>query len=256
MEFSFISKNALIEEDVDLGVGCIIEDGVKIGKGTKIGNYVVIKAGTTVGKNCQIGDFTILGKAPALSKMSTAKKDFGVLTVGDEVKINSHAILFAGSTIGNGCVIGDQATIRERVNIGNETVVGRGVCIENDVTIGKRCRIQTNAYITAYTTLEDYVFIAPCVTTTNDNFMGRTEKRLELMKGPVFKKGCRIGGNAIILPGVVIGKEAFVAAGSVVTRNVPEKTVVKGVPAKPFREVPEEELLIYQDYYREEIEDD
>lgn len=251
-EKAFVSAEAKVEEDVSIGVGCVIEKGVTIGSGTVIGNYVIIKEGTEVGSNCFIGDFAVLGKRPQLSKMSTAKREIGNLKIGSGVKINSFTVVFAGSQIGDGCVIGDQAAIRERVTIGSETTVGRGVCIENDVKIGRRCRIQTNAYITAYSELEDYVFIAPCVTTTNDNFMGRTKKRLALMKGPIIKRGARVGGNAILLPGVIIGEEAFIAAGAVVTKDVPARTVVKGIPARPFREVPEEELLENQDFYREE----
>jgi acetyltransferase-like isoleucine patch superfamily enzyme len=115
--------------------------------------------------------------------------------------------------------------------------------VENDTTIGSRTRIQTGAYITAYVTVEEDVFIAPMVVTTNDNFMGRTEKRLALMRGCTIRRGARVGGGAHILPGVEICEEAFVATGSVVTRDVPARTVVMGVPAKPVREVPADELL-------------
>jgi acetyltransferase-like isoleucine patch superfamily enzyme len=91
--------------------------------------------------------------------------------------------------------------------------------------------------------LEEDVFIAPCVVTTNDNFMGRTEARLALMKGPVVRRGARVGGGAILCPGIEVGEEAFVGAGAVVTKDVPPRMVVVGSPARAIRPVPEEELL-------------
>ena len=90
--------------------------------------------------------------------------------------------------------------------------------------------------MTAYSTLEEDVFVAPCVVTTNDNFMGRTEKRLELMKGPTIRRGARVGGGAILCPGVEVGEEAFVGAGAVVTKDVPPRTVVVGTPARVLRD--------------------
>jgi acetyltransferase-like isoleucine patch superfamily enzyme len=122
-------------------------------------------------------------------------------------------------------------------------VIGRGVLIENDSKIGARTRLQANAYITNYSTVEEDVFIAPGVQTTNDNFMGRTEKRFELMRGPTIRRGARVGGAAVLLPGVEIGEEAFVGAGAVVLRDVPARKLVVGNPARILRDVPEEELL-------------
>ena len=81
------------------------------------------------------------------------------------------------------------------------------------------------------------------MSTTNDNFMGRTEKRHELIKGATIRRAARVGGSSCLLPGIEIGEEAFVAAGALVTRDVPPRTLVMGVPAKAIREVPEEELL-------------
>jgi len=140
-------------------------------------------------------------------------------------------------------IVGDQACVRERVTIGDDVVVGRGSLVENDTTVGALTKIQADAYITAYSTLEDNVFIAPCVVTTNDNLMGRTEKRYELIKGPTIRRGARVGGGAILCPGVEIGEEAFVGAGAVVVKDVPPRTLVVGNPARVLREVPETELL-------------
>jgi acetyltransferase-like isoleucine patch superfamily enzyme len=81
------------------------------------------------------------------------------------------------------------------------------------------------------------------VTTTNDNFMGRTEARFDQIKGAIIKKGARVGGASIILPGITIAEETFVAAGALVTKDTEPKTLIKGVPAKIVRSVPEEELL-------------
>jgi acetyltransferase-like isoleucine patch superfamily enzyme len=81
------------------------------------------------------------------------------------------------------------------------------------------------------------------VVTTNDNFMGRTEQRLALMKGPTIRRGARIGGGAILCPGIEVGEEAFVGAGAVVTKDVPPRALVVGSPARILREVPDEELL-------------
>jgi acetyltransferase-like isoleucine patch superfamily enzyme len=124
----------------------------------------------------------------------------------------------------------------------DDCILGRGSLIENDTTIGAGTRIQADAYVTAYSTLEEDVFIAPCVVTTNDNFMGRTEQRRELMRGPTIRRGARIGGGAILCPAVEVGEEAFVGAGAVVTKDVPPRTVVVGSPARVLREVDPAEL--------------
>jgi acetyltransferase-like isoleucine patch superfamily enzyme len=122
-------------------------------------------------------------------------------------------------------------------------VIGRGSLVENDTTVGDRTKIQADAYVTAYSILEEDVFIAPRVITTNDNFMGRTEKRHALRKGPTIRRGARVGAGAVICPAVEIGAEAFVGAGAVVVKDVPPQAVVVGNPARVLRDVPSEELL-------------
>src|SRR5258708_27383428 len=117
-------------------------------------------------------------------------------------------------------------------------ILGRGSLIENDTTVGAMTKIQAEAYITAYSTLEENVFIAPCVVTTNDNFMGRTEARHALIKGPTIRRGARVGGGAVLLPGIEIGEEAFVGAGAVVTKDVPARQLVVGNPPRLLRHVP------------------
>jgi acetyltransferase-like isoleucine patch superfamily enzyme len=209
-----------------------------------VGENVVIYPGTVIGAGCQIGDNVVLGKQPALSARSTAKREeLQSLELGEGTIVSTGAIVFAGTTIGARSIIGDQSCVRERCELGADVVVGRGSLVENDTRIGARTKIQANAYVTAYSTLEEDVFIAPCVVTTNDNFMGRTEKRHELRQGPTIRRGARIGGAAVLLPGIEVGVEAFVGAGAVVTKDVPARAVVVGSPARQIREVPAEELL-------------
>ncbi len=209
-----------------------------------IAETAVVYPGVELGEGVAIGDHAVVGKQPTFGRRSTARREeLPPLVVGEESAILALAVVFAGTRLGARVVVGDQACVRERCELGDEVVVGRGSLVENDTTIGARTRIQANAYVTAYSTLEEDVFIAPGVTTTNDNFMGRTEKRLDAMRGPTIRRGARIGGGAVLLPGIEIGEEAFVGAGAVVLRDVPPRAVVVGNPARQIREVADEELL-------------
>lgn len=242
--YGHIDETAEMGSNLVFGYNVIIGPNVKIGDNVTIGNNVVIYEDTEINDNVTIADFSVLGKLPQLSSSSTAKKDVdSPLTVEEYAKIGIGVIVSRGTLIGKECVLGDKCSVRERVRIGNSTVIGMSVVVENDTTVGNNTKIQTGAYITAYVTIENNVFIAPMVTTTNDNYMGRTEKRFKEIKGAHIKVGARVGANSIILPGIIIGKEAFVAAGSIVTRNVPDKKLVMGIPAKVVREVPQDELL-------------
>jgi acetyltransferase-like isoleucine patch superfamily enzyme len=200
--------------------------------------------GTVLGEGVQVLENAVVGKQPVLSPHSTAKREpLSPVEIGDGTIVSTAAIVFAGSRIGARVILGDQSCVRERVTIGDDVVLGRGSLVENDTTIGRLTKIQAEAYITAYSTLEESVFIAPCVVTTNDNFMGRTEQRHELMRGPTIRRGARVGGGAVLCPGIEIGEEAFVGAGTVVTKDVPPRAVVVGNPARVLREVAPDELL-------------
>jgi acetyltransferase-like isoleucine patch superfamily enzyme len=204
----------------------------------------VVHPGTVLGEGVRVLEYAVVGKQPVLSPRSTARReDLPPARLGDGTVVSTGAVVFAGTTIGERVIVGDQSCIRERVTLGDDVVVGRGSLVENDTTVGAMTKIQAEAYITAYSTLEDHVFIAPCVVTTNDNFMGRTERRHELMRGPTIRRGARIGGGAVLCPGIEIGEEAFVGAGAVVTTDVAAGAVVVGNPARKIRDVPDEERL-------------
>jgi UDP-2-acetamido-3-amino-2,3-dideoxy-glucuronate N-acetyltransferase len=204
----------------------------------------IVYPGTMLGDGVKVLEHAVVGKQPSLSPRSTAKReDLPPAEIGDGTIVSTGAVVFAGTTVGARVILGDQSCVRERVAVGDDVVIGRGSLVENDTTIGAMTKIQAEAYITAYSTLEEHVFIAPCVVTTNDNFMGRTERRHDLIKGPTIRRGARVGGGAVLLPGVEIGEEAFVGAGAVVTRDVEPRVIVVGNPARVMRPVPEDELL-------------
>lgn len=228
-----------------LGEGVVIEARVLIGAGTALGHGVVVRAGSRIGKNCRIDDYAVLGKTPSRGKISaiTKEKHLPPLRVGDGCKIGAHAVIYRGANIGRDCLIADLAQVREDVTIGAMTIVGRGAYVENKVTVGSKVKIESHAYVCALSAVGDGCFIAPGAVFTNDNFMARTRERFKFHKGPTLKKGARVGAHATLLPGVVLHEDAVVAAGAVVTHDVPARTIVAGCPAKFFREVPENQLL-------------
>lgn len=228
----------------ELGHNLLLGENVQIGKDVVFGANVVVYDDTVIGDGCFIQDNVVLGKVPSLSPTSTAKRsELPGLVLGAGCVISTGAVVYRGTTLGAGCILGDYAGVRERCKLGEKVVVGRSSVVENDTTIGVLTKIQTNVYITAYMTIEDRCFIAPCVQTTNDNFMGRTEKRHKLIKGATIRRGARIGGGVVLCPAIEIGEEAFIAAGAVVTKDAPARKVLMGVPARVVRDVNEVELL-------------
>jgi acetyltransferase-like isoleucine patch superfamily enzyme len=221
----------------------ILHGEVHVGEGVRFGDFVVVHDGSRIGANCTIGDHAVLGKAPKLAPHSAAAGgEQGALELAAGVSVGAGAIVFAGARIGEGAILGDQSFVRERASIGARTVIGRGSVVDNDVQVGARVRVQTNVYLTSATVIEDDVFVGPGAITTNDDTMSRHAPGMALA-GAILRRACRIGGGVVLTPGVEIGEEAFVAAGSVVTRDVPPRAVVMGVPARVVREVGDEDLL-------------
>jgi len=226
------------------GSNVVIEDNVVIGLDVTIGNNVTIYNDTVIGNNVTIQDNVVIGKSPFRAKNSILKENpVAPAIINDNCVIGTSSIIYAGAKIDKDVFIADLVTIRERVSIGNNTIIGRGVAIENDCSVGSFCKIQTNAYITAFSNLGNNIFIAPGVVTSNDNYMGRSKERLGKIKGVTINNGGRIGANATILPSIIIYEDGAVGAGSVVTKNVEPAELVIGIPAKKHRNVPSEQLL-------------
>ncbi|HOH97276.1 MAG TPA: DapH/DapD/GlmU-related protein [Candidatus Cloacimonadota bacterium] len=241
----FIHPSVKLGENVEIGYNTVILADVEIGANCLIGHNVVIHPGTKIGESVRIDDGVIIGKKPLSSPRSIFKvpDNLTPAEIGSFCQIGANVVIYVQCKIGERNLIADLATIRENVSVGSLNIIGRNVTIENFVTIGDRNKFETNSYITAYSTVEDYCFVAPCVATSNDNFMARDKERFNHFKGITMKRGSRIGVNATILPGKIIAADGTVAGGAVVSRDVPEATIVVGSPAKPMREVPDLQLL-------------
>ena len=242
---SIMADSARLGKGTTHGDFCRIGERVVIGEGCEIGHQVVIHDDTVIGNRVRIDDGAVIGKRPMKAANSAVTKDQELppCKIGDDCIVGANVVVYRGCEIGKRVLVADLATVRENVTVGDYTIVGRGVAIENYCTIGRYVKLETNVYVTAYSTIEDRVFMAPCVATSNDNYVGRTQERFKHFKGVIARKGARIGVNATILPGVELGEDCLVAAGAVVTSDVPPHKIVAGVPAKIFRDVPPEQLL-------------
>ncbi|WP_158737178.1 N-acetyltransferase [Alteribacillus sp. YIM 98480] len=222
-----------IPESAKVGKNVVIEEGVQIGERVTIGHNTVILKGTRIENEVSINSNCVLGIQPSGNKkMRNSFASNDQLILKKNTKIGNLVSIYAGTKIAENVFVGDHASIRENVMIGEGSVVGRAAIVELNSTIGKSCTIQTLAYVTGNTVIEDNVFLGPCVSMSNDKYMGAKDYEL---KGPIIKKGAKIGNNASLLPGVIIGAYSIVGAGAVVTKNVKNSEVVAGVPIKKIR---------------------
>ncbi len=220
--------------------GLVLSPTATVGRDVVFGANVVVHDGVVIGDGCRIQDGVVLGKGSVRDRRAPGARDPLVLEAG--AAVCAGAIVFAGAHVGAGAVVGDQAYVREGARIGAGTIVGRGTAIDPSVDIGARVSLQTDVYVTAHSVVEDDVFVGPRAMTTNDDTMARHGPG-HALRGATLRRACRVGGGAVLTPGVEVGEEAFVAAGAVVTRDVPPRAVVMGVPARVVRWVADDELL-------------
>ena len=223
--------------------GAHISPGAQLGERVEVQPGAVVHDRVRIGRDCVVEAGAVVGKRPRLrAGSSAAGRELGELVIEDHVTVCAGAVVYAGAWLGRGVIVGDQAQVRERARVGAGSVIGRASSVDFDARVGERVLIQTGVYVTAGTVVEDDVFLGPGVITTNDDTMGR-HGRGDPLRGPVLRRACRVGAGAVLVPGIEIGEEAFVAAGAVVTGDVPARAVVMGVPARVLREVPSEDLL-------------
>lgn len=176
----------------------------------------------------RIGCDPVIDEGVTLGYITGRKIDCLDLVIGDHPNIRAGTIIYAGVTIGNKLETGHGVVIREQNRIGHEFKIWNNSTVDYGCRIGNNVRIHCNCYVAQFTTIEDDVFLAPGVTTTNDPHPICTK----CMKGPTIKKGARICAGVTILPHVTVGRYALVGAGSLVAKDVPDGAVVFGVPAQ------------------------
>lgn len=186
----------------------------------------------SVGPDARIFEPVTLGFP---SRENMIKRGFPGTTIGKNAILRSGTILYCDVIIGNDFQTGHNVMIREKTRIGDRVAVGTGTVIEGNTTIGNDVSIQSMAFIPTETQIGDHVFIGPNAVLTNDRY---PPTRIGGLKGPVIKNGAAIGANTTLIPGVCIGEGALVAAGAIVTRDVPDHMLAIGSPAK-IRSLPQ-----------------
>lgn len=196
-----------------------------------ISKTAIICPGVKLGKDCVIEDFVIIGCPPRGYRAGELET-----VIGDNAIIRSHTVIYAGNVIGNGFQTGNKANIRESNEIGDNVSLGTLSVVEHHVRIGNGVRIHTQVFIPEYCVLEERCWIGPNVVLTNAKYP-RSKNVKESLCGVHVKKNAKIGANVTVLPGVTIGQNALVGAGSVVTKDIYKNTVVAGNPANIIKNI-------------------
>lgn len=238
-----ISKLAVVEtadigRGVTIGEFAIVRAGSRLGDGVVIHPHAVIGDGVVLGDGVEVFPGAVVGREPkgagALARQPVFERR---IEVGANSSIGPHAVLYYDVVIGEQTLIGDGASIREQCRIGSRCIISRYVTINYNTTVGDRTKVMDLTHLTGNMRVGNDVFISLHVGSTNDNAVGKHGYSEDAVIGPTIEDGAMIGVGASLLPGVVIGRGAIVGAAAVVTRDVAERTVVMGIPARAMRTV-------------------
>lgn len=223
-------------QNIVVGPYAVIEGQVKLGSNIKIHPHVVITGAVEIGDNVEILPFAYIGRLPSTSP-AIKKQDEShelVTKISSGSVIGPHAIIYAGCQFDQDCLVGDAASVREKVIVGRQVIVGRHVTIGPNVKIGARTRIVDFAHITGETIIGEDVFISTHVCSANDNSFA-TGKNI-VLKGQIIGNRVHVGLGAMLLPGISIGDDSVIGAGTIVTKNIPAGKVALGQPARIIRD--------------------
>jgi acetyltransferase-like isoleucine patch superfamily enzyme len=238
-----ISKMAVVDtttigSGTKIGEFAIVRMGVRLGKNVIIHPHVVIEPGVVVGDGVEILPGAYIGREPKGVGATARLPEFErYVSIGSECSIGSNAVIYYDVRIGRNTLIGDNASVRENVTIGERCILGRAATVNYHAQIGDRTKIMDLTHITGNCIVGNDVFISVCVGTTNDNAIGKLAYDDSRVQGPRIGDKAAIGAGANLLPNVEIGEGAVVGASALVTKNVLERKLVMGVPAKVVRDV-------------------
>ena len=231
----------------DRAPGLHVAPGTRIPSDANIAPHVTIYPGVQLGAEVSLEQGAIIGRPQQIDRRSRSPRrpEGDITVIGDGCRIGSYSVIVAGARIGQFTYIGDHVGVRETAIVGDEAMIGRGCSIGHSTIIGDRVRIQNDTLVGAFTVIEQDAFVGGQVVFVGDPTMGRGGIDPE-RNSTILRRGCRIGSGAIVIPPIEIGQEAVVGAASVVRGDVPLRTVVVGVPARPSRMVPSDELLTFE----------
>lgn len=215
-----IGKNVTIKDGVIIGDNVVIEDNVYIDFQTIIRDNVCIKDGTFIGARCILNEFLV-------DFINERQQNNHKLEIGRNSIIRSETIIYGDNCIGDNFQTGHRVTIRENSNIGNHVRIGTLSDIQGYCEIGNYVNLHSNVHIGQKSVIKDYVWIFPYVVLTND-----PNPPSETMLGVTIEDFAIVATGTVVLPGIHIGRDALIGAGSVVTKDVEDEMVAVGNPAK------------------------
>ncbi len=241
-----IHPTAIVGKGVSLGGGChvgahsVLEGRVKVGRSCFIAENVTIQGKVTLGEECFVGQNSVIGfpTRDSIEKIMKGAKTSEVIApvrIGDEVSIRTNCTIYEGVSLGSKVRFGHNVMVREDVSVGEETLLGTNSVVDGHSNIGSHVSIQSGVYVCTYTEVEDYVFLGPNCVMTNDKYVMQSPFKL---KGPILRRGVSVGANALIMPGVEVGRGSVIGSGAVVTKKIPPRVIVIGIPGRVWKKVP------------------